>query len=295
MQKQRMYLRIAGISLAVISGITVAGPAQAAKGGSTCPDDLRTEAGTCAAPIDAAPLTAANKQERADKEAAVAAFREHEKQHAAAQKANGGTVTPYVIPPDDQSGSDYRIPAVVNMTIWKEGQGNGKKSYTCGPAATRNVVNAMNMDRYGEYRDLGEAQWATWEGTTTDGTAVGNIAAAMNNHLSYGSWVAYKATDKDDYLAHVAVNTYQYHQSVIANVDTEELSFFDNHALNHFDFDYGWDSRDSTARWIYIGEEWDPIYIYGSSSYGNPYGKHKESLANSFRAEDKTSFHKLVV
>lgn len=153
-----------------------------------------------------------------------------------------------------------------------------------------------------EYSSFGSAQRAAGGQRRSsrhkkgiDGTAVGNIAAAMNNHLSYGSWVAYKATDKDDYLAHVAVNTYQYHQSVIANVDTEELSFFDNHALNHFDFDYGWDSRDSTARWIYIGEEWDPIYIYGSSSYGNPYGKHKESLANSFRAEDKTSYHKLVV
>src|SRR4051794_33708244 len=170
MRKHRMYLRVAGTSLAMLSGIAVAGPAQAAKGGSTCPGDLRTEAGTCAAPIDAAPLTAADKQERADKEAAVAAFREHEKQRTAAHKANGGTVTPYVVPPEDQSGSDYRIPEVVNMTIWKEGQGNGKKHYTCGPSATRNAVAAMNMDRYGEYRDLGEQQWETWEGTTTDGT-----------------------------------------------------------------------------------------------------------------------------
>ncbi len=74
-----------------------------------------------------------------------------------------------------------------------------------------------------------------------------------------------------------------------------KLSFFNGKALDHFDFDYGWDSTDSTARYIYIGEEWDPIYTYGSSSYGNPYGKHKESLAKAFRAENKTSFHKLVV
>jgi hypothetical protein len=78
-------------------------------------------------------------------------------------------------------------------------------------------------------------------------------------------------------------------------VDTEELSFFNGKALNHFDFDSGWESTDSTARWIYIGEEWDPIYISGASSYGNPYGKHKENLANAFRAENKTSTHKLVV
>ena len=76
-------------------------------------------------------------------------------------------------------------------------------------------------------------------------------------------------------------------------MDTEELPFFRLKALNPFD--YGWDSTDSTGRWIYIGEEWDPIYFYGASSHGNPYGKHKASLANAFRAEDKTSFHKLVV
>lgn len=53
--------------------------------------------------------------------------------------------------------------------------------------------------------------------------------------------------------------------------------------------------RDPDHRFIYVAEEWDPIYIYGSSSYGNPYGKHKEPLINAFQAEDLTSFHKMVV
>jgi len=296
MQKNRTHVRIAAFTLAALSGIAVQGPARAVQGNANgCPDNLRTETGVCVAPVQGGPLTAAQQQEQTDKQAAVAQFRKHEQQHADAQRAHGGKVDPSYVPPEDNSGGLYKVPAVVNMTIWKEGEGNGKKSYTCGPAATRNVVGAMNMDQYGAYRDLGEAQWASWEGTTTSGTAVGNIASAMNTHLSYGSWKAYKALDKDDYLSNIAVDTYQYHQPVVANVDTEELSFFNGKALDHFDFDYGWDSTDSTSRYIYIGEEWDPIYTYGSSSYGNPFGKHKESLANAFRAEDKTSFHKLVV
>ena len=50
-----------------------------------------------------------------------------------------------------------------------------------------------------------------------------------------------------------------------------------------------------SGRPVYVAEVWDPIYIYGASSYGNPYGRHMEPLVNAFNAENNTSFHKMVV
>jgi hypothetical protein len=286
---------LAGVALVGLA----AGPADAAAGAASqkgsCAADLTTEQGACVAPVDRVPLTAGQKQQRADKEKKYVEFRKHEAEYAARYKKSDG-ITPNYVPPEDNSGGDYKLPEVSNMYIWKEGEGNGKKSYTCGPSATRNMIGAMYQHRDGYYKDYGENTIAGWEGTTTSGTAVGNIAAALNNHVSsFGSWVTHKATDRDDYLSKVAVDTYSYHQSVIVNVDTEKYSFFNDKPLNHFDFTYGWDSTDPDHRFIYVAEEWDPIYIYGSSSYGNPYGKHKEPLINAFQAEDLTSFHKMVV
>lgn len=53
--------------------------------------------------------------------------------------------------------------------------------------------------------------------------------------------------------------------------------------LHHFSFAYGRDSS-GTVEKLRIGEEGDPIYIYGSSSYGDPYGKHHEALAKAYKA-----------
>jgi hypothetical protein len=242
--------------------------------------------------VETDPLTAAQVQQLADKAAAYAAA-----EATGVLGKHSRAAGPYSNPCCDGGGSNWKMSEVANMDIWKEGQGNNKAHWTCGPSATRNMVAAMYKHRDGYYNDFGEAQFATWEGTTEqDGTAVGNVAAALNNHFSsFGSWVTHKATDRDDYLIKVAVDTYDYHQSVIVNIDTEELSFWNGHALNHYDFDYGWDTTDSSHRYIYIAEEWDPIFIYGSSTYGNPYGKHKELLVNAYQAENKTSYHKMVV
>ncbi len=37
-----------------------------------------------------------------------------------------------------------------------------------------------------------------------------------------------------------------------------------------------------------MGDGWDPYFIYGSSTYGNPYGHHKVQLDNAFRANDRS-------
>lgn len=253
-----------------------------------CPAGYVTEKGTCATPVKEKAPTAAQRQQAAAKE------RTRPQTRAALldadrTSAEGLTTTSSV------AVRNYALPEVANMTIFKEGQGDGRKSYTCGPAATRNMVAAMYKRRTGTYKNISENQFAIWEGTTTSGTARANIAATLNNHFSsFGHWKTWRPADRFDLLATIADDTYRYHQSVILNVDTEYYSFFNGKALNHFDFAYGYDNRDSSKRMVYVGEEWNPIFIYGSSSYGNPYGKHKEQLWNVWQAVDHTSIHGIV-
>ncbi|HEX2893771.1 MAG TPA: hypothetical protein VHO29_07185 [Marmoricola sp.] len=280
----------AGLAAALVVGASV--PANAAtttRSAAGCPAQLRLDDGACSAPIKENSPTAFQRDQRSAKAADVA--RIYRSLHNAPTSSAG--VTPDTTVDPGGGGTDYKLPEVANMTIYKEGQGNSKKSYTCGPSATRNMVAAMYKHRDGAYNDFGEHQFELWEGTTTSGTSRANVAAALNNHFSsFGHWVTTRPADRDEYLSYVISDT-QYHQSVIANIDTEELSFFNGKALNHFDFVYGYDTTAST-RYLYIGEEWDPIFIYGSSSYGNPYGKHKEVLAHAYNAVIKTSIHGIV-
>jgi hypothetical protein len=273
-----------GILLAA-TGAVMAFPSSGSA--AACNDDMVTEAGTCATPVPGRPLTDDQKntlvQKNARRQVVEAALAS-----SMGNKTNGG-VSPAMIPPDGGTSStvaNYRISSFANMTFFKEGQGNGKKSYTCGPSASRNVIYGMTGV------DYGESQFATWEGTTTDGTSRANIASALNNHFS-SVWATTRPADRASYLTYVISDTKYGSQGVIANVDTEFYSFFNGHALNHFDFVYGFDNTAST-KYLYVGEEWDPIFIYGSSSYGNPYGKHKEKLINSYNAVNNTSYHGIV-
>lgn len=172
------------------------------------------------------------------------------------------------------------------FAIHKEGEGNGKKSYTCGPSATRNMVQAMTG------RDYGELQFEQWEGTTSSvGTYIGNIVSTLNGHFSaYGGWTLKTPTSTTDLRNAIIVDTAGYNQSVILNVRTGYLSFFNGKYLNHYDVAQGY-----TATTIQIAEEWDPIYIYGSSSYGNPYGSHQEASTNVYNAVRYSPTGQIVV
>ncbi|RNL78514.1 hypothetical protein EFL95_05315 [Nocardioides marmorisolisilvae] len=175
----------------------------------------------------------------------------------------------------------YKLPEVQMMSIYREGQGNGKKAYTCGPSATRNMVSAMYRYKTGAYKDFTEQAFASWEGTKEGvGTSRANVASALNaNFSSFGHWTTSRPTSATSYFNTVTMDTYSFHQSVIANIDTMYLSFFPtNHNLKHFDFVYGYEMVGST-HYLWIGEEWDPVYIYGQSNYQS-YGKHRELLTN---------------
>lgn len=232
-------------------------------------------------------MTAGQQAQQAGKNTALAAL-------AGLPRAGTSARVSSTNPGDGASTpTSYNLPEVVNMTIFKEGEGNGKKSYTCGPSATRNMVAAMYKRNLGTYRDFTEQTFADWELTDQNGTSRDNVMKTLNLHFSsYGHWTTSRPATATDYFDAVKVDTYSYHQSVIANIDTEELTFFDDHALNHFDFVYGYALEGST-HYLSIAEEWDPAYIYGSSSY-QPYGKHKERLTNAFSAISKTSIHGIV-
>lgn len=278
-----MSLTVAVAALAVAA---TAMPAAAVERLATiCPIDLMLDDGECATPVPQNQLTDFQLDQQAAKDAAVAETYQSLTEAASSQSL---ATTAAV------AAKNYVLPEVANMTIWREGEGNGKKTYTCGPAATRNVVGAMYDSYYQYYKDFGEHQFEIWEGTTTAGTARANVATALNNNFpGWGSWRTYRPTDKTAYLSQVIVNV-GYHQSVIANVDTEEYSFWNHHALNHFDFVYGYDNTGST-KYLYVAEEFDVAFSYGHElGYGNPYGRHKEVLSKAYQAVIKTSYHGIV-
>jgi hypothetical protein len=283
----------AAIAAVAVGGTAVPAEAVVAKQrANACPPELTLDSGACAAPIADNTPTEFQRRQRAAKDAGVAEI--YKGLRGSKAEASAGGATPMTTDPGGGGGTNYKLPEVANMTIWKEGQGNNKKTYTCGPSATRNMVAAMYMNRYGYYQDFGEHQFEIWEGTTTQGTARANVAAALNNNFSgFGHWITTRPVDKDEYLSYAIYDT-QYHQSVIANIDTEFLDFWNDKALDHFDFVYGYDTTAST-RYLYIGEEWDPYFAYGTTpKYGNPYGKHKEVLSHAYSAVINTSYHGIV-
>ncbi len=186
--------------------------------------------------------------------------------------------------------TSYYLSSVVNH---KEGGGNpctagtsgctslGRPYYTCGAAATRNMTQAMTGV------DMTEAWFVNKLGIDpVNGLyKTSYIPDLLNNNStfnSHGSWTAVKPSSVNDYVSNIMTDTYSYHQEVIQNVQTSYYGFWQHHSTEHFDDVYGWDS--STGK-VGIAEEWDPLWTWGFSSYGNPHGLHPDvDQTNSFNA-----------
>jgi hypothetical protein len=256
-------------------------------GGATCPDAQRTERGYCQPPLALAPDPHPDGPTAAEKSAAVAAL-------AASVAASGRAA---ILPHDPPvMPAKYVIPAVAAMRIFKEGEGNGKKSYTCGPSTTRNMAAALFKTFRGYYKDYGEHWFEVREGTKPGiGTSTDAIARVLNHYFGqFGSWTTWRPRDKYDYLRRIRTNTYLFHESIPVAVDTEKYAYFNGKALDHIHLIYGYDL--TTTPWqVKIAEEWDPIYIYGHSVYGNTYGHQHPSNLEGYRAVTNTSFHMMVV
>lgn len=141
-------------------------------------------------------------------------------------------------------------------------------TYTCAAASVRNAIQSMAGP------DQGEAYWVNNLGVTPSlGLPdINNIPSFLNQHYNnYGSWNSHLPSSKDNYFSGITVDTYTYNQPVIQNVQTSDLGYWQHHPTKHYNIVYGWDSSHDN---VSIDEEWNPVWTYGSSSYGNPYGKH---------------------
>lgn len=222
-------------------------------------------------------------QDAAKVAAKLQSFSEYKKARAAAN-ANAGAVSPMRLCTREQPcGDSNQLPYVA---MHPEGDGNrdpatGRpKTYTCGPAASRNVWLSMSG------QDIPEHQWEIWEQTSpTTGTLIGNIANAMNAHTS-AYWSVYTPRSAADLLWAVGADI-DTNQAVIPNVQTMYLSFWGGHRALHYNMIYGYQHYTSSNPTILFGEEYDPVFTFGylPPSYPvDPYGWHQEYLSNTWTA-----------
>lgn len=278
--------------IAVSATLALAGfawPAQArAADGTTNTGVADTGPSDYAMPESARPFVEAKLALAAQIEAAFLAKGSAGMNRQTAGKPMTGAITPLF---KDPIGGTYPTSAVApgwSFVLFKEGEGNpctpgttgctplGRKKYTCGPAATRNFVFALTGSA------PAELSLETWESTDPiNGTWIGNIVAALNSHYSsFSGWTQVSPTSASNLKSYIAADVAGYGQGVIQNVNTQYFSFYNGQSLGHFNVAYAYGG--ST---IGVAEEWDPIFTWGSSAYGNPYGFHSaEPLANEYLA-----------
>ncbi|HEY4267291.1 MAG TPA: hypothetical protein VGM94_03770 [Galbitalea sp.] len=248
---------------------------------ASCAPDLVTEDGTCVRRLPSPPLTKADRQDLARTNTEIANLGSTDRSST-------------------WSGTNV-LPEVEQMHLLKEGQGDGGAWWTCGPSATRNLVSAMYKRLTGSYKDFGEQKIGAMEGTTHHGTARANVASALNKYFPrtkhFGPWITTRPSNAAMYFHTVAVTVDLKLRPLIANIDTEYLSYFgqsDGNGLDHFNLVYG--SRTTTDGKVYlrVAEEWDPHRAYGMYANSAPYGKYWVPLSQAFNAINHTSIHGIV-
>jgi hypothetical protein len=194
---------------------------------------------------------------------------------------NDGSASSGVIPNSCQTchpSSWYNQTVTSHGILW-EGEGNidpttGRpKYYTCGPASARNVIWDLTNS------DYGEAYFESLLHTTRSGTVVRDMDNYLNARFTAYQWTDYLPSSASVVLGEVISDTYQYRYLPMQGLNTASLIYFNHKSLSHIDFDYGYNGGS-----VYMAEEWNPIKVFGSSSYGNPYGFHLETATNLFLA-----------
>lgn len=147
--------------------------------------------------------------------------------------------------------------------LYAEGQGDNNAWWTCGPAATRNLVAGISGIVQSEH------QFAVWEDDTVPGAAtpIGNIVSTLNSHFSaYGRWGTDSPANANQLQSDIEVDVNASdQQSAILNVHTVDLKFWDGVDDGHYDLGYRYDLPDNT---IGVAEEWDHEDAGGSSPFG---------------------------
>lgn len=214
--------------------------------------------------------------------------------------AAGAAVTNHCVP-DCPTRSYSAAPA----TIHWEGEGDtdpytgNPKYYTCGPAATRNLLEVMGAG------DPSENTLANWEGTDKPtaeggggtGTSIAGIRQALTNHYSsFGTWSTVSPGSQNGLMSHVVEDVYALKRPIVTNVATVYLPFWNGAAKQHYDLisGYNWDAN--TLEWT---EEWNTHFngLWGTSSdyYGDPHGVHPNvPVSDGFDAVVSSPSHSFV-
>lgn len=163
----------------------------------------------------------------------------------------------------------------LNQPLHAEGEGNGGKGYTCGPASTRNMIQQATGRDYGEY------QFEAWEGTSSStGTGTNQIVSALNAHFrNVDTWVNPTPSSTTDLMSYISNDVATYNHGVILNVNTTPLRFWFGAFARHYDLAHGYDTRGGGS--VSIAEEWDHA-VDGQGHH--PFGYRTESLTNVFNA-----------
>lgn len=267
------------------------GSAPAPGNGGRAPiGDGLANTGVVADMVPLAPLNA-NQQAVFDRKMAVHDFiARGGNPRTATQIMNDGTALPAALPrlpirrAITSGNAVYTNLATVGL--YREGEGNGWKWYTCGPSATRNMVHAYNGTNYAEDTIAG------WEATTSSGTSTDNITKAMNAHIGGSVWYTKVPVSSSDYLTYVKGDT-NLNQSITQNQATQWLPFWNGHAAGHFNNAYGYNTGTSPNS-VYVAEEWDPTVNGAGGSYGNPYGYHLVDLNSAYNATHNSLSRALV-
>jgi len=194
----------------------------------------------------------------------------------------GSQASPFTC--SSQGCPDYG--SAIASPLYYEGQGStmwGKEpTWTCGPAATRNMTWVMAGF------DAGEDTISRWEGTTTNGTSLAAIRDTLNKYYAaWGGWAISTPSSGSDVLAYVETDVNQsYKQPIIQNVLTTYLPFFNGAAYRHFDLADGY--KVSTGQ-VTVGEEWN--HTYGGVQ---PYGYHTIGDSVDYNAVHASPTHQLV-
>jgi hypothetical protein len=137
--------------------------------------------------------------------------------------------------------------------------------HTCGPASTRLVIWQLTGT------DHGEATYTDYEGTTSNGTSVQGVREGLNRDAPSNEKFGIGHPDSPDQLmTWITEDVEKYGSSLVENVDTEYLPFWNGHSAWHFDVIYGYDHY--SGGHVDIAEEYDPSFGGGSSPYGHHTG-----------------------
>lgn len=162
-----------------------------------------------------------------------------------------------------------------NQPLHAEGEGNGTKTYTCGPASTRNLIQQATGRDYGEY------QFEVWEGTSSStGTGTDAIVRALNGHFrNVDTWTSPTPSSPGALMSMLAQDISGANHGVILNVNTTSLPFWFGAFARHYDLAYGYDTRGAGS--ASIAEEWQ----HAVDRAGHvPYGYRTTALSDAYAA-----------